>query len=487
MPPDKPIDCHPCVRQVTASVSLESLSERIAQKSNPAILGGNPSVQGFSLFAAEPLELFEFRLEQDSPFEKLSAVLSNYQSPPAAPGLFAGGWIGFFGYELGRFIETLPARAVNDLSFPVIRLAFYDKAIVYDHTAAQFYLTALDIEGHRQTAQEKLDLLQTWLIEAQNVPVPSFAKMDFAPLLPESFNSNFTQTRYLDAVSAINRYIREGDTYQINLSQRFKTPFAGRPIDVFHWQNRFNPSPYAAFLQWGDKAVISASPELFLKVEGDTIVTKPIKGTRPRNPLQSDDAPDNKQNFHALVESQKDQAELAMIVDLERNDLARVCVPGTRRVTCPRMIEAFPTVYHAAGVIEGTLRLPPGPARIVGILKAAFPGGSITGAPKIRSMEIIDELEPTARSVYTGAIGWISPDFNLCWNIAIRTILIERQTAFVQAGGGIVADSDPLAEWHETLAKARALLAGLSAVNAAATPSTGAAPAQGPSGPYRPL
>jgi para-aminobenzoate synthetase component 1 len=203
--------------------------------------------------------------------------------------------------------------------------------------------------------------------------------------------------------------------------------------------------------------------------------------------LQPDDAPENKLNFHALVESQKDQAELAMIVDLERNDLARLCVPGTRHVTCPRMIEAFPTVYHAAGVIEGMLRLLPGPGRIVGILRAAFPGGSITGAPKIRSMEIIDALEPPARSVYTGAIGWISPDFNLCWNIAIRTILIEQQTAFVQAGGGIVADSDPLAEWDETLAKARVLLAGLCAVNGAATPSTGAAHAQEPSGLYRSL
>jgi para-aminobenzoate synthetase component 1 len=218
-------------------------------------------------------------------------------------------------------------------------------------------------------------------------------------------------------------------------------------------------------LAWDDKAVISASPELFLEVQGDTITTKPIKGTRPRNPSMSDESPENTGHFHDLILSEKDQAELAMIVDLERNDLARVCVPGTRGVSCGRKIEAFPTVYHAVAVIQGKLAVSTGPQRVIDILKATFPGGSITGAPKIRSMEIIDELEPTGRSVYTGSIGWIGVNFDLSWNIAIRTILLSGQQAFIQTGGGIVADSDPLAEWTETLTKARALLAGVRTSN----------------------
>jgi para-aminobenzoate synthetase component 1 len=234
---------------------------------------------------------------------------------------------------------------------------------------------------------------------------------------------------------------------------------------VFHWQNRFNPSPFAAYLAWNDRAVVSASPELFLKVDGDSILTKPIKGTRPRNPSLSDEAAENTEHFHDLVLSEKDQAELAMIVDLERNDLARVCQPGTRGVSCAREIEAFPTVYHAVAAVEGQLSSPPSPQRVIDILKATFPGGSITGAPKIRSMEIIDELEPTARSIYTGSIGWIGLNGDLCWNIAIRTIILSGQKATIQAGGGIVADSDPQAEWDETWTKARALLAGIDAVN----------------------
>lgn len=443
---------------------MRALAEVVAQLDNPAILGANPSVEGRSIFAAEPIAVFECRLDSGDPLGQLSAALSRYSMPRSETRLFSGGWIGFFAYELGRFIETLPGRAPNDLSFPLIRLAFYDRAIVYDHAADKWLLSSLEIEGGAQTADEKLNTLQSWVDQASAVSLPELSQVDLNAADVESFAATFSKPEYLQAIAKIKHYIVEGDTYQINLSRRQSVPFRGRPVDLFHWQSRFNPSPYAAFLQWDDKAVVSASPELFLEVAGGVIVTKPIKGTRPRNPRLPDSAPENSENFNALVESEKDQAELAMIVDLERNDLARVCVPGTRRVTCPRLIEAFPTVYHAAGIVEGKLKLPPSPDRIVEILRAAFPGGSITGAPKIRSMEIIDELEPVARGVYTGAIGCISPDFDLCWNIAIRTVLIENETAHVQTGGGIVADSDPAAEWHETLTKARALLASIIAV-----------------------
>lgn len=446
---------------------MSVLAEVVAEKKSPAILGANESVPGVSIFAAEPAAVFEFSLADTEPFEKLTAFLSHYRladgfQEKIPAGTFCGGWIGFFGYELGRFIETLPATAVDDLGFPVVRLGFYDKALLYDHTSKQFSQVALEFDG--ESAAAKFDILNDWLDAAAKRPVTPPELSDLETIAFDSYSSNLNQSQYFEALEKTRRYIVDGEVYQINFSQRFECDFSGRPIDLFHWQNRFNPSPYAAFLSWDDQAIVSASPELFLNVCGDDVCTRPIKGTRRRNPVLADSAPDNQSAFDDLVGSEKDQAELAMIVDLERNDLAKICIPGTRHVTCAREIEAFPTVYHAVGVVAGQLSSAPTPQRVIDILKATFPGGSITGAPKIRAMEIIDELEPTARSVYTGSIGWIGLNFDLCWNIAIRTILIDRQKAYVQTGGGIVADSDPQAEWDETLTKARALLAGIRAV-----------------------
>ncbi len=461
----EPIRCRPFFQAATASPTLASLAQVIAEKESPAILGGNASVQSCSIFAAEPVEVFEFSLVEEKPFEKLSAFLSKYQlaadgKGDIPEGVFCGGWIGFFGYELGRFIEKLPQAAIDDLGFPVIRLAFYDKAIVYDHVAEQFTLVALDCG--ETPIQTKIQVLNDWLVQASKcLPVVLPRGETKQGDLPAC---NMTQPQYLTALDKTRQYIIDGEVYQINFSQRFECEYSVQPVELFHWQNQYNPSPYAAFLSWANKAIVSASPELFLKVNGDHISTRPIKGTRPRNPELGDDHPDNQAYFKELVRSEKDQAELAMIVDLERNDLAKVCVPGTRHVTCGREIEAFPTVYHAVGEVAGTLSLPAGPQRVVELLKATFPGGSITGAPKIRAMEIIDELEPTARGVYTGSIGWIGLNFDLCWNIAIRTILIDGSKAYAQTGGGIVADSDPQAEWEETLTKASALLTGLRAV-----------------------
>lgn len=460
----KPVICTPHVRPAPGTADLSALTDLISQKTNPAILGGNASVRGVTIFAAEPREVFEFYLDDDQPFEKLANVLSTYQANAIkVSDPFSCGWVGYFGYELGRFIEILPGRAVDDVGMPVIRLAFYDKVIVYHHDTNQWKLAALEMENDAGDIEEKFQTLNGWLEAARSHSIQPPVRVDMGRIDAEAFASNMTQAQYLDAIERIKQYILDGDTYQINFSQRFCADYTSRPVDLFHWQNAFNPSPYAAFLSWDDCAVISASPELFLEAKGDRIVTRPIKGTRPRNPLLPDAAVENKAHYNDLVQSDKDCAELAMIVDLERNDLARICTPGTRHVTCAREIEIFPTVYHAAGVIEGQLQSPAGPQRVIDILKAAFPGGSITGAPKIRSMEIIDELEPTARGVYTGSIGWIGVNFDLCLNIAIRTVVIKDKMATVQTGGGIVADSDPHSEWDETLTKARALLAGIKA------------------------
>jgi len=268
--------------------------------------------------------------------------------------------------------------------------------------------------------------------------------------------------QYLEAVQRIKNHIRDGDVYQVNFSHRFELPFEGHPAELFHWQNHFNPSGYAAYVDAGRFQIVSASPEMFVTVRDGLIQTKPIKGTRPRLDSSHPEASRiNAERFHDLLVSEKEQAELNMIIDLERNDVARICKPGTRRVIQPRTIEAYPTVYHGVATIGGELRDEIG---LTEILKAMFPGGSITGAPKIRAMEIIDDLEPTARGVYTGAIGFVGLDGTVCLNIAIRTIIIAGGSAFAQSGGGIVADSDPQAEWEETIVKTRALVAGIRAV-----------------------
>jgi len=272
-----------------------------------------------------------------------------------------------------------------------------------------------------------------------------------------------TKDYYLRAFEKFKRHIYDGDVYQINFSQRFCCEFLARPIDLFQWQNRYNPSPYSTYIDAGDFQIVSTSPEMFVTVKNGIISTKPIKGTRKRLEETSANAKQiNAENLQQLLASEKEKAELNMIIDLERNDLARLCVPGTRKVIQPRTIETCPSVFHAVATVAGKLR---DDVNFCDILKAVFPGGSITGAPKIRSMQIINETEPTARGAYTGSIGYLGLDGSVCLNIAIRTIIIKNKSAYVQTGGGIVADSDPLAEYDETITKARALIAGIEAVN----------------------
>jgi len=474
--------CRVHYKAILANMDLGALTEVIAALPSPAILGGNSAKideDGFSYWAAEPRGVFEFRAGQRDPFPQLQGILSGYtlSDAPAVShnqaedqtgksalpdGMFRGGWIGHFSYELGRYIERLPERAVDDLRIPLIRLCFYDRVIVYDHHSNTFWLVALELPDDSESAEEKIAALENLLDPSQRVrptetPAMNIEGIDFAGI-----RRNMTRDDYLDAVRRIKHYILDGDIYQANFSHRFEQPFAGRPVQLFHWQNHYNPSGYAAYLDAGDFQIVSASPEMFITIHNRLIRTKPIKGTRPRiDDLSPEASRLNAEQFHELLTSEKEQAELNMIIDLERNDVARICKPGTRHVIQPRTIETYPTVFHAVATVGGELR---SDVTFGDVLRAMFPGGSITGAPKIRSMEIIDELEPTARGVYTGAIGWVGLDGTVCLNIAIRTAIITNGSAFVQTGGGIVADSDPQAEWDETITKARALLAGIRAV-----------------------
>lgn len=464
------IPCRWHCRIIHASIDLQAVSAIFAGLRSPSILGGNAAVAGaggFSYWAAEPKEIFEFTSDQEDPFDQLQALFDRYEvrdrPPPSGPkGLFGGGWIGYFSYELGRYIERLPQTTVDDLATPLIRLCFYDRLLAYDHRNGTFWATALELPGDGESPTEKIDGLEQLLSTSAGLRITEPDAADIERIDVSTIRSNMTRPDYLQAIERIARYIHDGDVYQVNFSQRFDRPFTGRPVDLFHWQNHHNPSPYAAYIDAGDFQIVSASPEMFISIHDRLIQTKPIKGTRRRfGPSDEHSEGDNRKNMQELLSSPKEQAELNMIVDLERNDIARICQPGTRQVLQPRTIETYPTVFHAVATIGGQLRHD---IRFADVMKAVFPGGSITGAPKIRAMEIIDELEPTARGIYTGSIGFIGLDGTVGLNIAIRTVIIAGHKAFVQTGGGIVADSDPEAEWEETITKARALLAGIEAV-----------------------
>lgn len=464
------ITCKLFCKKAHIPVGLPTLTRTFAALQGASILGGNASkanADGFSYWAAEPKEVFEFKAADDRPFEKLQNALEKYTIERTGPavlpkGMLPCGWIGYFGYELGRYIEKLPETTIDDLKMPLIRLSFYDRLIAYDHSKGEFWLIALALASDTQSPGEKLTALEELLQQAQNVSAEQAPPADMDNIDFARTRCNITGDYYFDALKKIKRYITDGEVYQINFSQRFECDYNTRPIDLFAWQNLYNPSPYSAYIEAGDFQIVSASPEMFITIEDDIISTKPIKGTRRRFRETSEAVKQiNTKNFSDLLTNEKEQAELNMIIDLERNDIARICTPGTRKLAQPRTIETYPTVFHAVATVAGRLREG---TTFCDILKAMFPGGSITGAPKLRAMEIIDETEPTARGVYTGGIGYIGIDGSVCLNIAIRTIIIAGQKAYAQTGGGIVADSDPEAEWDETLTKARALLAGIKAV-----------------------
>ena len=393
-----------------------------------------------------------------NPFDVLGGLLEKYKlGPYPSPVPFVGGAVGYFSYDLCHFIERLPSTAVDDLKLPECYLAFYDAALVYDHLQGRVHIASSgfpELESSRRAARAhaRLEELKERLSEA-----PSPEDEGMGQRIMVELESNFTHEDYLRAVEVAREYIKAGDIFEVNLSQRFETDLPIHPYELYRRLRRINPAPFACYLDFGDVAVVSASPERFLRLSGDLVETRPIKGTRPRGKAIADD----EALAQELIGSLKDQAEHIMIVDLERNDLGRVCRYGTVRVRELMVLEKYATVFHLTSTVEGRLR--PG-KNCIDLLKATFPGGSITGAPKVRSMEIIDELEPSKRSVYTGNIGYLSFSGELDLNIAIRTFLVKNGRAYFQVGGAIVYDSDPEAEYIETLDKAKALLQALDVI-----------------------
>ena len=455
--------CNLHYRKLSERANLPALNKLFSELESTSILGANSSIaesRRYSYWACEAKEIFEFQSGQKKPFEKLHKILSKYKlskdcKSHLPDGIFCGGWIGFFSYELGRYIEKLPCTTIDDLKMPLVRLCFYDRVIAYNHIENTFWLFALEIPGEIESPDEKFKKLESLIEKSQNIKMSPPACSEIYDKDFSKIQCNMDKNYYLQSFDKIKKYIYDGDVYQINFSRRFECEFDAEAIKLFDWQNIYNPSPYSAYIDTGEFKIVSASPEMFITINNGIISTKPIKGTRPREEHS------DKDYASELLHNEKEKAELNMIIDLERNDVAKICIPGTRKVTQPRTIEAYPTVFHAVATISGQLRKD---ISFCDILKAMFPGGSITGAPKIRSMEIIDETEPTARGVYTGSIGFIGINGNISLNIAIRTIIIKNKIAYFQTGGGIVADSELEAEWEETIIKARALLAGIKSI-----------------------
>lgn len=447
-------------------LSADVLTRTVGSWPRPALLESGPGFGRsgrWSFYAARPRLVFEAtddrwtiregeQTESGSGdvLEALGRLLDRFglADPPDPADSefppFTGGMIGFYGYDLAPSLERLPRRIARDSRLPDIAFSLYDTVVTLDHASGQADLWAQDFLGEGEDALQRR--LRDWRRAFERTEIPA------EPPRSElgAIESNFTRDGYLDAVRRILEYIAAGDIFQANLSQRFTAWGRPEPLDLYLRLKALSPAPFASYLRWDDLAVVSASPEWFFETRGDRLVTRPIKGTRPRGHSPEDDA----RLAAELATSSKDRAELTMIVDLERNDLGRTCRYGTVKVLDPLTVESFAQVHHLVATVEGRLEPGAGPIEVI---RAMFPGGSITGAPKIRAMEIIDELEPTRRSLYTGAIGYYGRGGASAFNIAIRTMLLEGDRVSYQVGGGIVADSDPEAEYLETLAKGRGL------------------------------
>lgn len=365
---------------------------------------------------------------------------------------FLGGALGYFSYDLGRRFEKLPAQAEQDITLPEMAVGIYSQAIIFDHKHQQFYLVCPP-----ENRSEITCFLQTLLKKAKNKATN--AKQTQFTLLSD-WQSNMDKASYTEKFGQVQNYLLSGDCYQINLAQRFKAQYQGNEFEAYCALRAKNKAPFSAFIQLDNASILSVSPERFLQKKQNKVQSKPIKGTMPRSTNKTED----QNNADILANSTKDRAENLMIVDLLRNDISKVCKPGT--VVVPKLfdIESFPAVHHLVSTVEGEIAEHNSASDL---LRGAFPGGSITGAPKIRAMQIIEQLEPHRRSVYCGSIGYISSCGTMDTNITIRTLICEKSQKntsttpnhiYCWAGGGLVADSIAASEYQETFDKVNCIL-----------------------------
>ena len=385
-------------------------------------------------------------------FPLLHHLMSRWQRPKTAGLPFEAGAVGYLGYELGHQIEKFPHTTINDLQMPDAFLSFYDALLAIDHLQQKLFIISTGLplsneQARKKRAAARFRWLEKIIQKAGSSPSPSIVPLHFG----RHRKSNFSYEHYMKAVRRILEYISAGDIYQVNLSQRFAIDFTGNPWDFYRRFRTLSPAPFGTYLVTDDHIIMSNSPERYLLINDDYIETRPIKGTRPRGETPEID----EQLRQELINSSKDQAEHIMIVDLERNDLGRIARYGSVHVPEMEIVESYANVHHLVSTVAA--RIDPAYST-VDCIANSFPGGSITGAPKLRSMEIIDELEPSCRGVYTGSIGYLDFSGDIDLNIAIRTALHHHNTLYFQVGGGIVADSDPQLEYEETITKAESFL-----------------------------
>lgn len=454
-----------------------------------SFVGANP----FALIKAQnnKVEIIQGstrRIVTDNIFSVINSVLNEFKimgaDSKSAFGKnipFHGGAAGYLGYELKNQLEQLPRKRAAEPNTPDAILGLYDTIFAYDHKINKGYVLAYDLTEkngamRKLSAKEKInqffDIIHQpqagWALSTKKYAGktagkarPATIALSNPPILPlvkdgknEFIKSNFTKNGYMNAIRRVQNYITSGDIYQANISQRLTVDFHGNPLAFYSRLRKINPAGFGAFLNYGDFQIISNSPERLLKVNNGIAETSPIKGTRPRGKNPQKDAV----FINELKMSSKELSEHIMIVDLERNDLGKICGYGTIGVRPMQKICTYATLHHMVSTVKGKIRENIGPADCI---KALFPGGSVTGAPKIRAMEIIEDLEPMPRGIYTGAIGYIDICGNVDLSMAIRTAVLKNKRLHLNVGGGIVADSNPEDEYEETILKANAFLKAL--------------------------
>lgn len=388
-----------------------------------------------------------------NPWEILRAELQNYRTlaHPLLPS-FQGGVAGLFSYELYQHLENIPRVMPDDLAFPDCAIGFYDLVIAFDLIQRRAWIFSNGFPFKNNERKTRAHKRLAWLINKITSPLPLAPFFKKPLVLPHAIQSHFDATGYVRAVQKVIDYIYAGDIFEANISQQFKASFpaTGQPFDLYQRLRHINPAPFAAFFQIQGSVIVSASPERFLKLQAGNVETRPIKGTRPRGKTKLED----EKLKAALLQSEKDQAENIMIVDLLRNDLSRVCEDHSILVPQLCGLESYQSVHHLVSIVTGKIAAA---FSALDLLQVAFPGGSITGAPKIRAMEIIAEIEPMPRGPYCGSMAYIDFNGNMDSSILIRSFAIKKETVTFQAGGAVVLDSDPQSEYEESLAKAYAL------------------------------
>ncbi|PFG56410.1 para-aminobenzoate synthetase component 1 [Vibrio sp. ES.051] len=438
--PDLALDLFSCIQHKPWAMLLRSASKNHID-SRFDVLVANPIVTlETTSKSTQIITPFDEVVSYDDPFALLQQLqqqwLPHVEISHEWDLPFVGGALGYFSYDLGRRVETMLELAEKDLNTPDMAVGLYEWAVVIDHHLRKACLVGQNIEQAWQ-----------WLNEQEAEQTNDFT-------LAGEWHSNMTQEAYSSRFDKVQEYLLSGDCYQINLAQRFNAPYTGSEWQAYLKLESANQAPFSAFIRMPESSILSISPERFLELKDRVIETKPIKGTRPRNA----DPEQDKVNALDLQTAEKDQAENLMIVDLLRNDIGRVASPGSVHVPKLFDIESFPAVHHLVSTIRADLDKQYAPADL---LRACFPGGSITGAPKVRAMQIIEELEPHRRSAYCGSIGYISRHGRMDTSITIRTLVAENNTLYAWAGGGVVADSDCAAEYQETLDKLSKILPAL--------------------------